>query len=68
METGKDSDQENYWLIQYQKLMDMKPDSVKLAEEKLDAKVKFKTLKKYFCHTPLVKVGFRYIQASHARL
>ena len=45
METGKDSDQENYWLIQYQKLMDMKPDSVKLAEEKLDAKVKFKTLK-----------------------
>jgi len=39
METGKDSEQENYWLIQYQKLMDMKPDSVKMAEEQLDAKV-----------------------------
>eukprot|EP00088_Acartia_fossae_P032609 TRINITY_DN33368_c0_g3_i2.p1 TRINITY_DN33368_c0_g3~~TRINITY_DN33368_c0_g3_i2.p1 ORF type:complete len:753 (+),score=281.15 TRINITY_DN33368_c0_g3_i2:53-2311(+) len=40
MESGKEADQENYWLIQYQKLMDMKPDTVVLAEEHLDPKVK----------------------------
>ena len=25
METGKEEEQENYWLIQYQKLLDSKP-------------------------------------------
>jgi len=39
MEQGKSDDTENYWLIQYQKLMDMKPESVTLAENNLDHKV-----------------------------
>ena len=39
MEQGKSDDTENYWLIQYQKLMDMKPESVTLAENNLDEKV-----------------------------
>ena len=41
METGKDKEQENYWLIQYQKLLDSKPKGLEAAEEKLDSKVIF---------------------------
>lgn len=40
MEHGKEKEQENYWLIQYQKLLDSKPKGLEAAEEKLDSKVK----------------------------
>ena len=39
MEQGKEKEQENYWLIQYQKLLDSKPKGLEAAEEKLDSKV-----------------------------
>ena len=39
METGKEEEQENYWLIQYQKLLDSKPKGLKNAENNLDTKV-----------------------------
>ena len=41
METGKEKEQENYWLIQYQKLLDSKPKGLEAAEEKLYSKVIF---------------------------
>lgn len=40
MEEGKEKEQENYWLIQYQKLLDSKPKGLENAEKKLDSKVK----------------------------
>merc|ERR1711962_918889 len=40
METQRVEEQENYWLIQYQKLLDSKPKGVEQAELTLDAKVK----------------------------
>merc|ERR1719154_210724 len=40
METGKEKEQENYWLIQYQKLLDSKPKGLENAENNLDVKVK----------------------------
>merc|ERR1711892_572582 len=40
METGKEEEQENYWLIQYQKLLDSKPKGLESAEKSLDTKVK----------------------------
>ena len=39
MEAGKEKEQENYWLIQYQKLLDSKPKGLEAAEQKLDTKV-----------------------------
>ena len=39
METGKEEEQENYWLIQYQKLLDSKPKRLANAENNLDTKV-----------------------------
>ena len=39
METGKEEEQENYWLIQYQKLLDRKPKGLENAENNLDTKV-----------------------------
>ena len=39
MEDGKEQEQENYWLIQYQKLLDSKPKGLEAAENKLDSKV-----------------------------
>ena len=39
MEDGKEKEQENYWLIQYQKLLDSKPKGLEAAETKLDSKV-----------------------------
>ena len=41
MESGKEKEQENYWLIQYQKLLDSKPKGLEASEEKLDSKVIF---------------------------
>ena len=41
MEEGKEKEQENYWLIQYQKLLDSKPKGLENAEKKLDSKVYF---------------------------
>ena len=40
METTRVEEQENYWLIQYQKLLDSKPKGLEEAEDKMDAKVK----------------------------
>eukprot|EP00092_Neocalanus_flemingeri_P028569 GFUD01031025.1.p1 GENE.GFUD01031025.1~~GFUD01031025.1.p1 ORF type:complete len:761 (-),score=260.52 GFUD01031025.1:320-2602(-) len=40
METGREKEQENYWLIQYQKLLDSKPKGLEDAETNLDTKVK----------------------------
>merc|ERR1712106_824278 len=40
METGKEEEQENYWLIQYQKLLDSKPKGLESDEKNLDTKVK----------------------------
>lgn len=40
MEDGKEKEQENYWLIQYQKLLDSKPKGLEAAENKLDSKVR----------------------------
>merc|ERR1719244_867856 len=40
METGKEEEQEYYWLIQYQKLLDSKPKGLANAEKNLDSKVK----------------------------
>jgi len=40
METGKEKEHENYWLIQYQKLLDSKPKGLENAENILDVKVK----------------------------
>merc|ERR1711963_1156759 len=40
METSRVEEQENYWLIQYQKLLDSKPKGLEEAEKKLDSKVK----------------------------
>lgn len=40
MEEGRQTEQENYWLIQYQKLLDNKPKGLDEAEEKMDSKVK----------------------------
>jgi len=40
LEAGKEEDMENYWLIQYQKLLNTKPQSVLAAESKLDHKVR----------------------------
>lgn len=40
MEEGKKQEQENYWLIQYQKLMDTKPKGLEDAEKSLDKEVK----------------------------
>ena len=39
METGKEEEQENYWLIQYQKLLDSKPRGLGGDEKNLDTKV-----------------------------
>ena len=39
LETGKEEEQENYWLIQYQKLFDSKPKGLESAEKNLDTKV-----------------------------
>ena len=38
METGKEEEQENYWLIQYQKLLDSKPKGLENADNNLDTK------------------------------
>jgi len=39
IEEEKESEQENYWLIQYQKLLDSKPAGVQQAEKNLDPQV-----------------------------
>ena len=39
IEDDKESAQENYWLIQYQKLLDSKPAGILKAEQKLEPKV-----------------------------
>ena len=39
LETGKEEEQENYWLIQYQKLLDSKPKGLASDEKNLDTKV-----------------------------
>ena len=41
METEKEKEQENYWLIQYQKLLDSKPKGLEIAEKNIDVKVRF---------------------------
>lgn len=48
MEEGKEKEQENYWLIQYQKLLDSKPKGLENAEKKLDSKVLCFTTTKNF--------------------
>lgn len=45
METGREQEQENYWLIQYQKLLDSKPRGLEEAEKGLDGQVKDLLLK-----------------------
>lgn len=40
MEGDKEKEHENYWLIQYQKLLDSKPKGLAAAEKNLDPKVK----------------------------
>ena len=40
MEGQKEKEHENYWLIQYQKLLDSKPAGLAAAEDKLDPKVR----------------------------
>jgi hypothetical protein len=40
MERGRSAQQENYWLIQYQKLLDSKPAGVLEAEKNMDPQVK----------------------------
>ena len=40
MEGEKEKEHENYWLIQYQKLLDSKPKGLAAAEDKLDPKVR----------------------------
>ena len=40
METSRVEEQENYWLIQYQKLLDSKPKGLEEAEGSMDPKVK----------------------------
>ena len=40
MEGEKEKEHENYWLIQYQKLLDSKPKGLAAAEDKLDSKVR----------------------------
>merc|ERR1719350_1891016 len=40
MEGDKEKEHENYWLIQYQKLLDSKPKGLAAAEQNLDPKVK----------------------------
>ena len=40
MEGQKEKEHENYWLIQYQKLLDSKPKGLAAAEDKLDPKVR----------------------------
>ena len=39
MEGDKEKEHENYWLIQYQKLLDSKPKGLAAAEKNLDPKV-----------------------------
>ncbi len=39
MERGRSAQQENYWLIQYQKLLDSKPAGVLEAEKNMDPQV-----------------------------
>ena len=39
METSKEKEQENYWLIQYQKILNSKPKGLENAENNLDTKV-----------------------------
>ena len=39
IESGKSAEQENYWLIQYQKLLDSKPKGVEKAEREMDPQV-----------------------------
>ena len=39
LETGKEEEQENYWLIQYQNLLDSKPKGLESDEKNLDTKV-----------------------------
>ena len=39
METQRVEEQENYWLIQYQKLLDSKPKGLEEAEGSMDPKV-----------------------------
>ena len=39
MERGRSAQQENYWLIQYQKLLDTKPAGVLEAESNMDPQV-----------------------------
>lgn len=39
MEGDKEKEHENYWLIQYQKLLDSKPKGLAAAEKSLDPKV-----------------------------
>ena len=40
MEGEKEKEHENYWLIQYQKLLDSKPKGLAAAEDNLDPKVR----------------------------
>jgi len=40
IETGRVEEQDNYWLIQYQKLLDSKPKGLEEAEQRLDGQVK----------------------------
>ena len=40
MEESKSEEHDNYWLIQYQKLLDSKPKGLAAAEDKLDHKVR----------------------------
>ena len=54
METGKEEEQENYWLIQYQQLLDSKPKGLENAENNLDTKVWFGT--SYFYWNLFTKV------------
>ena len=54
MEDGKEKEQENYWLIQYQKLLDSKPKSLEAAENNLDSKV-FKNFNNFQYLNPTLK-------------
>ena len=51
METGKEEEQENYWLIQYQKLLDSKPKGLQNAENILDNKVRCMKFFNFYCNS-----------------
>ena len=41
LERGRSEQQENYWLIQYQKLLDSKPQGVREAEQNMEPQVSY---------------------------